>query len=311
MVKKTLFELNSIYRDNLRITGYKFGNGEPSVCIVGALRGNEVQQVYICSQLIRSLKIIESHGKIEKGKVIMVIPSVNTYSMNISKRFWPTDNTDINRMFPGYNLGETTQRIASGLFEAIKEYKCGIQFASFYIPGKFIPHVRMMKTSFEDVEDAKKFGLPYVMLRTPRPYDTTTLNYNWQVFGTNAFSVYTHETDNIDIPSAMQAVNSVLNFMSLNKIIDHPVVGLNESVVIDDKDIITVKSKTAGIFSATADVNQHVLRGTTLAEILDPYTGETKSRIKSPAEGTVFFRHNAPLTYANAVMFRILPDKIL
>lgn len=41
--------------------------------------------------------------------------------MNIKKRFWPTDNTDINRMFPGYDLGETTQRIAAGVFEVIKD----------------------------------------------------------------------------------------------------------------------------------------------------------------------------------------------
>ena len=33
---------------------------------------------------------------------ILIIPSVNHSSMNISKRFWATDNTDINRMFPGY-----------------------------------------------------------------------------------------------------------------------------------------------------------------------------------------------------------------
>lgn len=81
----------------------------------------------------------------------MVISSVNPYSMNIGKRFWPTDNTDINRMFPGYDKGETTQRIAAGIFEAIQGYRFGIQLSSFYIPGNFTPHVRMMKTGFEDV----------------------------------------------------------------------------------------------------------------------------------------------------------------
>ena len=41
----------------------------------------------------------------------------------IKKRFWSIDNTDINRMFPGYDKGETTQRIAAGIFEKIKDYK--------------------------------------------------------------------------------------------------------------------------------------------------------------------------------------------
>lgn len=31
----------------------------------------------------------------------------------------------------------------------------------------------------------------YVVMRKPEPIDTTTLNYNWQVWETNAFSVYT------------------------------------------------------------------------------------------------------------------------
>ena len=31
------------------------------------------------------------------------------------------------------------------------------------------------------------FGLPYAFIRTPRPYDTTTLNYNWQIWETKAF----------------------------------------------------------------------------------------------------------------------------
>jgi len=52
--------------------------------------------------------------------------------MNISKQFWTMDNTDINRMFHGYDQGETTQHIADGLFKLIKDHVYGIQMASFY-----------------------------------------------------------------------------------------------------------------------------------------------------------------------------------
>ncbi len=194
MKEKLIFELNSVYRDNMRIKGYSFGEGEESACIVGATRGNEVQQLYICSRLINIFKQLEHQGKIKYGKSVMVIPTVNSHSMNIGKRFWSTDNTDINRMFPGYNLGETTQRIAAGVFENISSYKFGIQFTSFYMQGDYIPHVRVMQTGFEDIELAKDFGLPYVYRRNARPYDTTTLNYNWQLWETKAFSVYTSAT---------------------------------------------------------------------------------------------------------------------
>ena len=94
------------------MTGYEFGEGEEAVCIVGSMRGNEVQQLYCCSRLVKKLKGMEEEGKLTPGKKILVIPCVNPYSVNIQKRFWTVDNTDINRMFPGYDLGETTQRIA-------------------------------------------------------------------------------------------------------------------------------------------------------------------------------------------------------
>ena len=146
MKKKLIYELKSLYRDSLRVYAYEFGEGEESVCIVGALRGNEVQQMYICSLLIERLKIYEQNNCITKNKKIVIIPCVNTYSMNQGKRFWPQDDTDINRMFPGYYAGETTQRIAESIFDAVKNFPYGIQFTSFYIPGQFSTHIRMMKT---------------------------------------------------------------------------------------------------------------------------------------------------------------------
>ena len=146
MKQDVLYSLKSPYRDSLDIIGYRFGSGEKSVAIVGAMRGNEVQQMYICSQLIQKLKTLEKEGLLQTGKEILVVPCVNYYSMNIGKRFWPMDNTDINRMFPGYDLGETTQRIADGLFQKLQGYTYGIQLASFYQTGNFLPHIKMMET---------------------------------------------------------------------------------------------------------------------------------------------------------------------
>ena len=127
MKKKILFSLKSPYREQLDIIGFRFGHGKKSAAIVGAMRGNEVQQMYVCSKMVQELKKLEAQGHISDDCEILVIPCVNYYSMNIGKRFWTMDNTDINRMFPGYGQGETTQRIADGLFSAIKDYEYGIQ----------------------------------------------------------------------------------------------------------------------------------------------------------------------------------------
>ncbi len=306
MRKKVIYEIKSLYRDNFRVTGYEFGEGEESVCIVGNTRGNEIQQIYVCSQIVNRFKRLEEEGKIREGHKILVIPSINPYSVNIQKRFWPTDNTDINRMFPGYHLGETTQRIAAGVFENIKNYKYGMQFTSFYMPGKFTPHVRMMKTGFEDVELAKKFGMPYIILRNTRPYDTTTLNYNWQIWETNAFSIYTTATNVIDKASANMAIRSVLTFLNKEDIVDYHSHDGYISEVVDDRDMISVRTKKAGIFEGIVNVGDEVIKGQPLANIIAPYEGHIVETLEAPEDSIVFFAHDEPITYANTAVYKLI-----
>ena len=307
MEEKILFELCSVYRDNMRIKGYSFGEGEHSVCIVGATRGNEVQQVYICSRLISVFRQLESQDKIRNGKSVLVVPCVNPHSMNIGKRFWSTDNTDINRMFPGYNLGETTQRIADGVFRNVNDFRYGIQFTSFYMQGSFIPHVRMMKTGFEDIELAKDFGLPYVFRRNAKPYDTTTLNYNWQLWETKAFSLYTNATDRIDEESAAEVINAVLSFLNKRGIIEYNCHEGYISKFIKGSQLVNVKTSKSGFFVRHARVNSKVRKGERLAEITDPYSGEILDKILSPTNGIIFFHADQPVIYSHTPLYRIIP----
>ena len=104
MVKKVLYTLKGYHREDFNITGYSFGSGDKAACIVGAIRGNEYQQMYICSQLIKVLGELEERGQITSNNEILVVPCLNPYSVNVQKRFWAMDNSDINRRFPGIFL---------------------------------------------------------------------------------------------------------------------------------------------------------------------------------------------------------------
>lgn len=304
--KVTIYSIPSPYRDSNRITGYKFGHGKKSACIVGSLRGNEIQQLYICSQLVKSLKELESNGSIVSGNEIMVVPSVNQHSMNINKRFWAVDNTDINRMFPGDLKGETTSRIAGGLFKEVCGYEYGIQFASFYMPGDFIPHVRMMDTGRQSASLASLFGLPYVVIRKPKPFDTATLNYNWQLSGTNAFSLYTNETDRTDEVSAKQAVASVLRFLTRMGIIKYNSHGGYISTLIQEDELMPVKTPDDGIYRRIREPGNEVHMGDILAEIVHPYEGYVTSQVLAPTDGILFFAHNKPLVTENEIIYKII-----
>ena len=296
-----------MYRDNFRVTGYEFGKGKKSVCIVGAMRGNEVQQLYCCSQLVKKFKQLESEGRIASGHKILIIPSCNPYSLNVQKRFWATDNTDINRMFPGYDLGETTQRIADGVFQEIMDYEYGIQFTSFYMPGEFMPHIRMMDEGYSSVETAQKFEMPYVVVRKVRPYDTATLNYNWQVWETQAYSFYTTRTTSIDRKSAGQSILSVMKFLSSLGIVKYQFrEKATLSAVIRDTEMVSVRTAKSGIFEPLVQVGEDVGEGAPLANIVHPYDGEIMETLFAPVDAKVFFMHTDPLTYANTAVFKLV-----
>ena len=86
MRKELIWSLPGLYREDMEVYGYHFGRGDKAACVVGALRGNEVQQMYVCSQLVKALTELEAKGAIVNNNEILVIPAVNYYSMNIGKR---------------------------------------------------------------------------------------------------------------------------------------------------------------------------------------------------------------------------------
>lgn len=306
MRKKIIYSMNTAFRGEYSIKAYQFGKGEKAACIIGAMRGNEYQQLYVCSQLIARLEELEQKGAIVSGNEIVVIPSVNYSSMNVGKKYWVSDNTDINRAFPGNPEGPASSRIAAAVLDYVKGYSYGIQFPSFYLEGEFIPHVRLMETGTQSMSLANLFGMPYVLTASARSFDQTTLNYNWQIQGTNAFSVYTGFTETIDEAKARQGVSSVLRFLTRMGIIRYNCHGGFISTTLDEEELLSVKSDVPGFFRTLCETNKEVKRGDVLAEIVDPYMGSVISKIQAPVDGIIFFKQNEPMVYQNSVVFRMI-----
>ena len=297
MRQKTLFSYETPFSGEHNIYGFVYGAGshsnpeqaEKSAAIVGAMRGNEHQQRYICSKLASRLADLEANGDIVSGKSILLVPSVNYNSMNANHKFWLSDDSDLNREFPGNPNGPATSRLAAALMDELKRYSYGIQFPSYYMRGRFIPHVRMMKTGHESTNLANLFGLPFVMLAEMRAFDEGTLNYNWQISGTEAFSLYSGGTERINEEHAETATSAVLRF-----------------TIMEEDEMTTIKSDAAGFFKRMKNVNVEVRKGDLLAEIIDPMDGHVLSEIKSPVDGIIFYQQDAPLIYQNVVTFRII-----
>ena len=315
MKKKALYKLESPYREPMVIYGFEFGDedGEHSCAIVGSTRGDEIQQDFICASLVKRLMNVEEAGAIAPGKKILVIPCVNPYSMNIAKRFWSMDNTDINRMFPGYDQGETTQRVADGLFKAVSDYKYGIQRCSFNLHGNFEAHVRVTHESHisqESLSIADAFGLPYVVSREPTSFDTAMLNYNWQVWDTHAFSVYSQATDTLDPKSARLVRESILRFLHSRQLITENIPGGSISTYIDERQLVQVRTeRAAGFLMRRVQPGDRVEKGDTLATIVDTLDTHVKETLTAPCPGYVFFERVQPMVQQDMICFMLVPTQ--
>ena len=325
MRRVKLFSVDALpYRQPIPVYGYRFGSRKKTLAVMGAIRGDEVQQMYTAARLVRKFAELEKEGAFAPDCGVMIVPCAGQFSMNVSKRFWPLDNTDINRMFPGYGGGETTQRLAARLFEALEGYQWGVHLASFYLPGDFVPHVRVIDTGYQPNEEGLDFGLPYLVIRKPYPYDTTTLNYNWQVWETHTFSVYSRTTDFIDEDSAELAAESILCFLAKRGMLHSQVPegvlrflsekgllgsevpkGLGTRIVKEEK-LINIHNKKGGILIRYHHPADHVREGNLLAEIIDPYTTEIREKILAPKSGTIFFAHHAQLIAGHSIVFRLI-----
>lgn len=330
MLEKTLFRIDLPYRDPMEVRAFLFGTTsdgrllgesdvdpdvdpddfERSIAFVGAMRGDEVQQTYICSRLVHKMRKIEADGEMEPGRMVMIVPCVNPASMDMGRRFWVGDGTDINRMSPGYDRGETTQRIAAGIFAGVQGFKMGVHFSSFYLRGDFLDHVRVMMGPGEDTDQGELFGLPYVLHHVPGSFDTTTLHYNWRLWDTEAYSLYTHVTEHIDEGAAATMVRACLRFLDARGIIHRPCHGGMRSTTFDESCLVRVQVSRGGIFHPLVKLGDLVSSGQAMAQITDPYTGEVSETIVAPSGGLVFFACRQPLVIERTLAFQIVPRDV-
>ena len=272
------------------------GDSPKRVCIVTGTHGDELEGQYVCfrlNQIIRA-QLERLNGTVE------IYPALNPLGIDSITRGIPTFDLDMNRIFPDDPQG--------AMPEQIKGYTYGIQLASFYISGDFVPHVRLMRTGYEDTKGAKLFGMPYITLRKPLPFDTTLLNYNWQIWETKAYSLYGGMNDGVESPVTAEMIGTILRFAQRIGLTRKPVVGIPDfnPQVIDESSFCSVRTPQAGIFYRLKGAGAKVQEGEPLARIIDPYEGSVRAEIISPTDGIIFFAHNKPLALANTLLFNIL-----
>jgi len=301
-----ILRLESLSREPMVIEGYLFKGTDPDapkVAIIGSMQGDALIPLHASASLVNFLK-----NKIKAQKIlgdVLIIPSINHYALNISEKFWPLDKTNINMMFPGFDQGETTQRIAQKVFEAIKDYNYGVVLETRTDQSICIPYLMLLKSSWEDMQGAQNFGLKIIHHKELESIDTVTLQYNWQLWGTKAYSIMCPAEQKIDEEISKEIIQSMIRFMNENKIIKYPIFKEYNSNILQSKNIYTIKSPNSGKFISTKSLGSYITKGEVLGKIIDSLNGEVIHQFKSKVDGKLLCVFNNALVNENAIVYKI------
>ena len=191
------------------------------------------------------------------------------------------------------------------IFDAIQGYDYGIILERRPDPVTCIPYVKLYKSGYEDILGAKKFGFKMIHHRTMKSIDTVTLQYNWQLWGTKAYSVMCPSGNFVNKEMANEIIQAMLRFMDKSKIINYHIFNGYESTLIERNSIDVVKSPKSGIFIPSELAGNYVSKGQIIGEIVDSLEGNVTYQFKSPCDGMITCYYSNSLIYEHAVAFRL------
>lgn len=308
MKKIEILRIDSLNRSPLIVEGYLFEGCDPtapSVAIVGAMEGTTILPLYTASKLVDFLKNSLDDEKKVRGN-ILVIPSINHYALNINERFWPLDKTDINMMFPGYGEGETTQRIAKKLFDALQGYTHGIILETREGVSTCMPYIKLFESGYENIDVAKMFGYRLIHHKTLKPTDTVSLQYNWQLWGTSAYSLICPSDLHVELNTSNEVFEGIISFLGKCGIIDYKVLSGYESTIVKNSDVEVIQTAKSGIFIPTKKIGSYVKKNEIIGKVIHALEGEVIHKILSPCNGLIACAYKNGLILENAVAFRVV-----
>ncbi|KAB0666138.1 hypothetical protein F6V25_06610 [Oryzomonas japonica] len=311
MSSRDLVLMTAPLREDFTIPCHEIGPaaGTPAVSFVSGLHGDEINGIYILARLADFLKAVEGGGypKLRLAQRVLIIPAVNVLGTNTLRRAWPFDQSDQNRMFPGNQMGETTQRIAYTVLEATKKSAYRVDLHSSNLYFEELPQVRLYDPTPEERETAHLFGLPSIMERSVSPVFTTTLMYAWKYWPGQSFLLQIGQAGSIQLPHCQQVFRGLVSFLGR--------IGVLEGVEVAEADqealyftrecSVRIYADRAGMFVSDKSLGGWVNKGQELGYIYDSFNGNVRTRVTAPVAGLLTGIRRQPMLFEGDLLMRI------
>lgn len=312
MSHPVLLHMTAPTREDFDIPFHDLGPREaaPQVALVAGVHGNELNGVFVLARLAAFLQQIAEGGREGAellGRVI-VVPGVNVLGLNTRSRGWPFDKTDVNRMFPGYDGGETTQRIAAALLALTQPARWRIDIHSSNLDFEELPQVRVFDPSAEERRAARWLGLPAVIERPVTPIFTATLANAWRERGGRGLVIQAGHAGGLQPQHCERVFRALVDFLERSGVLVGVRLAEPEGDVhhFGPRQSFPLISDHAGWFVSRVEVGQWVQAGELLGYVYDGFRGELSAEIHAPVSGLLSGVRHHPLLCEGDLVARIL-----
>ncbi len=312
MTNPTLLRMTAPLRCDFDIPYHDIGSTAepPKLALVSGLHGNELNGIFALSRLASVLRGVAAgtHARQRLRGRVVIIPAVNVLGVNTHSRRWPFDQTDINRMFPGYAAGETTQRIAGAVLAATRDAQYRVDIHSSNLDFEEVPQVRLYDPTPEERTMAALFGLPAVVERRPNRIFTSTLGHAWRASGGSTFVIQAGHAGSLQTNHCERLFQALVAFLYRTGLLE----GIEMSE--EDEDIhyfgldrnLSLISEHAGFFVSKLEVGKWVHAGDVIGLVYDGFTGELRAEPRTPVSGLLSGIRRQPLLCEGDLLARML-----
>jgi predicted deacylase len=308
---RNLLCMTAPVRDGFDIPCHELGpsGSHPAVALVAGLHGDEINGIFILSRLADFLAKVEAgaYPDLQLTRKVLIIPAVNVLGVNQRTRTWPFDKSDINRMFPGSTIGETTQRIAYAVLEATKRAEFRVDIHTAGVDFEELPQVRIYAPSDLEREAALWFGLPAVMERVYSPVFTTTLNHSWKIWPGRSFVLRVGQGGTVQLEHCQRVFRSLVNFLGVTGVLKGVRLALEdeETCWFQKASGHRVHAVKAGTFVSDRPVGRWVAAGQELGYIYDSFSGNVIEKVVAPVSGLLTGIRRHPLLFEGDLILRV------
>ena len=311
MSARRLLGMTAPLRDSFEIPYHDLGDASapPRLALVGGIHGNELNGIYVLAHLARFLGAVAAGERAPIRLVgrVVIIPAVNVLGVNVRRRAWPFDDTDLNRMFPGYEAGETTQRIANAVLVATRDAAVRVDVHSSNLDFEELPQVRLYDPSDAERRTARLFGLPAVVEGVSSTISSATLGHAWRACGGESFVLQAGRAGDLQLEHADRLFGALVRFCTR--------IGVLTGTRLADEDhdvwsfgprqTLPLVAERSGLFVSKVTIGTWLRAGDHIGYVYDAFDGTLRAEVTAPRPGLLSGLRRQPLLCEGDLVARL------